>query len=613
VSITLGSHFDGISAFPFAASFFGIKTRWATEVEPFPIQVSKHHFPDVKHYGDIIKVNGAELEPVDIITFGSPCQDMSVAGKREGLYGERSGLFMQAVRTIREMREATNGTYPRFAIWENVPGAFSSNSGFDFKAVLEEITESKIPMPASGKWATAGMVRGDGRSVAWRTMDAQYWGVPQRRRRIFLIADFAGQRAAEILFEPEGMRWDFAEGGEAREEVAGSARDGTETASRINCTGGGIAGTVSSKWAKGTGGPAGDEHYNLVLADQGGSQMSVSYDKAPTLRAQEHGHQPCVLDKPQLYDMTHAEEVIRPVEPGIAPTLNARMGTGGNQVPVMLDKVSIGFNGDQSEKTRSMGETIEQCPTLRSGGATHVAYGPGGQGEVAHALRAQASKADKPSSTTYICEPIAFNTFGGNKRKDRPEGGMYVNIPAEKAKPLDTNGATLNTQQGGTGVLEPIAFNGRQDPVSGNIPGSLGVSLPQAQCIAFAQNQRDEVRDLKDKAGALAAANMSFRDDSDNLVCSVDCRNLYENEEISGTLQCKQTGGYSLNYQNPVRIGYAVRRLTPLECERLQNFPDSWTNIPGASDTARYKAVGNSIAIPPLMFIFSQLTKAVSK
>lgn len=229
----LGSLFDGIAGFPLAASRCGIEPVWASEIEPFPIEVSKRHFPDMLHLGDVTKINGAEIEPVDIITAGSPCQDLSVAGKRAGLEGERSGLFMEFVRIVREMREATNGQYPTFAIWENVPGAFSSNRGQDFRAVLEEIMEAEIPMPYSGKWATSGMVRGNGRSLAWRVLDAQYFGVPQRRKRIFLVADFTGGSAAEILFEQEGVRGDFAESREAWQEVAATAREGIEGTSPV--------------------------------------------------------------------------------------------------------------------------------------------------------------------------------------------------------------------------------------------------------------------------------------------------------------------------------------------------------------------------------------------
>lgn len=162
----------------------------------------------MKHLGDITKIHGDQIEPVDCITFGSPCQDLSIAGRRAGLAGERSGLFMEAVRVIKEMRSSTNGLYPTFAVWENVPGAFSSNGGEDFRAVLEELArveqpDASIPRPSSrgGRWSKAGAIAGNGWSLAWRQLDAQYWGVPQRRKRIALVADFGGQRAAEILFE----------------------------------------------------------------------------------------------------------------------------------------------------------------------------------------------------------------------------------------------------------------------------------------------------------------------------------------------------------------------------------------------------------------------------
>ena len=222
MSYKLGSLFDGSGGFPRSGTLCDIEPMWAAEVEPYPIAVTKSRFPNMRHLGDISKVNGAEIEPVDIITFGSPCQDLSVAGKRAGLKHEdngddettRSGLFMEAVRIIKEMRKATNGEYPRFAVWENVPGAFSSNNGEDFRVVLQElikITEPNAVMPDVPKkgWAYADSYCGDGWSLAYRVFDAQYWGVPQRRRRIYLIADFGGQRAREILFKREGLRGHF--------------------------------------------------------------------------------------------------------------------------------------------------------------------------------------------------------------------------------------------------------------------------------------------------------------------------------------------------------------------------------------------------------------------
>lgn len=257
---TIGSLFDGIGGFPLLGLVNGFDPKWASEIEEFPMCVTRRHIPSMRHIGDCTKVNGAELEPVDLLTFGSPCQNLSVAGNRKGLglngkykpdkpvrtvkrversvegfrrrsTDTQSGLFFEAVRIIREMREATNGQFPRFALWENVPGAFSSNYGRDFRAVIEELLGTEVPVPKSGQWiktksgamewkiqwANAGMVRGNGCSLAWRVLDSQHWGVPQRRRRIFLVVDFRGQSAPEVLFESESVSGDFEESREREE------------------------------------------------------------------------------------------------------------------------------------------------------------------------------------------------------------------------------------------------------------------------------------------------------------------------------------------------------------------------------------------------------------
>lgn len=236
--LTLGSLFDGIGGFCYAAGIPSgidtgctIKPLWAAEVEPNCIDITRYRFKDVMHVGSVTELKGDEIQPVDIITFGSPCQDLSIAGKRKGLKGNRSGLFTHAIRIIREMRLATNGKYPTFIIWENVPGAFSSNNGEDFRAVLEKVTNANIPMPASGKWATAGMVRGGEVDTAWRVLDAQYWGVPQRRKRIYLIGDFGGQRAGEILFKSESVLGYTPKSKEQRAEAAGQSTNSLRTES----------------------------------------------------------------------------------------------------------------------------------------------------------------------------------------------------------------------------------------------------------------------------------------------------------------------------------------------------------------------------------------------
>lgn len=215
----LGSLFDGSGTCPLAASAVGIIPAWASEIEPFPMAVTQSRFPKMAHLGDITKMNGAEIEPVDVITFGSPCQNLSIAGNGKGLAGQESSLFFEAVRVIQEMRCATNGRFPQIVIWENVYGAFSSTQGEDFRTVIETLWkicegDNSVPRYAEDKrgrqkWPHTGFVLGNHSSIAWRGLDAQGWGVPQRRKRVFLVLDLGGQCAGRILFEREGLRRDF--------------------------------------------------------------------------------------------------------------------------------------------------------------------------------------------------------------------------------------------------------------------------------------------------------------------------------------------------------------------------------------------------------------------
>lgn len=461
------------------------------------------------HLGDITKIHGGTAPVVDVVIGGSPCQDLSIAGKRAGLSGERSGLYMEQIRVIREMREndranGRSGEFirPRFMVWENVPGAFSSNHGKDFAAVLEEAVRviepeaPPVPVPPKG-WPTSGCLMGDGWSVAWRVLDAQFWGVPQRRRRIALVADFGGRTAPEILFVRKSLSRDSEPCGEKRKGFAGSVKESTgspvwclqgngiDRADTAGCNGKGwtedkcytlntidrpavCTGFSSSLGAKAHGIGYMDEQSPtlssqrhdasvLCLNDQGGSVMGVTKNVSGTLRAQEHGHQPTVLD------MSHACDVVRDCG-GIVPSLQARMGTGGNQVPLTFQMQGFG------------------------------------------------------------------------------------------------------------------------DYAAGDIASSC--------------KQRD------------------FKGSTD-LVCAVDCRNGTENTDVNGTLQAKSNGGTSYNLQNVVREAMTVRRLTPLECERLQGFPDGWTDIGDwqdskgkkrqATDSARYKALGNSIALPPWKWVLKRL------
>lgn len=301
--LKLGSLFSGSGGFELGGMLSGITPLWASEIEPFPIRVTTKHFPQMKHYGDVSQINGAEVEPVDIITFGSPCQDMSVAGKRAGLDGARSGLFYQATRIIREMRDATNGRYPKWAVWENVPGAFSSNNGDDFKAVLEELISvarsergsiAAVTIPKPDRWDNAGGVMGSGFSIAWRVLDAQYWGVPQRRKRIFLVADFTGERAGNVLFKSEGVSRYSAEMFNAWKRTARSV----ETS---------IGDAVT------------------YCIDQGGgkSQCNVSAEFSPTLTT-THGGEPAVFE-------AHGQDSRYKELKTVSETVSAKYGMGGEQ------------------------------------------------------------------------------------------------------------------------------------------------------------------------------------------------------------------------------------------------------------------------------------------
>ena len=302
-NLTLGSLFDGIGGFPYAASFYGIHPLWASEIVPECVSVTRRHFPDMAHVGDITRLHGGRLPPVDIIAFGSPCQGLSQAGQRRGLADERSGLFTEAIRIIDEMRKETHGKYPHYAIFENVPGALSSSGRRDFKAVLEAFTKSEVSMPRSGRWANAGMVRSGGIDLAWCVYDAQYFGTAQRRRRLFLVADFRGTSAGEILFVPKSLRRYFETGGTPRQGLAAFTESGADAA-----------------------GPA-----VVILNDQGGDSMTVERNGvSPTLRSQTHGNLPIVaagFDMQQITSKTN-RSILKPVQPTLCKNGSPHMVAG---------------------------------------------------------------------------------------------------------------------------------------------------------------------------------------------------------------------------------------------------------------------------------------------
>ena len=447
----------------------------------------------MKHLGDITKINGAEIEPVDVITGGSPCQDLSVAGKCAGLAGARSGLFMEQIRIVKEMREHDRESgrtgdmvRPRFMVWENVPGAFSSNKGRDFASVLEEIiriAEPEAPdieVPEKG-WNTWGGYHDEvgGRwSVAWRVHDAQHWGVPQRRRRISVVADFGGDTAGEILFERKSVSGHLAESGAAGEEAAGGFGTGADCAISVHLT----QDPITSK-----------EKAMCISSGSSRGQASCGVMCAAFKAGQGA----------KANGIGYAEEC--------APTLGA-VSSGLNQCPSVLifDRAQI-----TSPNNRSTVGPDKPCPAL--------------------------------------------HTFG--------------EVP------------TVCYQMQGFG-----------DYREGDVASSC--------------KQRD------------------YKDSTDLVVSSVDCRNFTKGGEINGTLQAKESGGQSLNLQNTIRTGMIVRRLTPMECERLQGYPDGWTDIGEwydsqtgegywvdslgkrhkTADSPRYKACGNSIALPFWDFLAKRIS-----
>lgn len=504
----------------------------------------------MKHLGDITKINGAEIEPVHCIIGGSPCQDLSIAGKRAGLAGARSGLFMEQVRIVKEMREhdRANGrtgdmVRPRFMVWENVPGAFSSNKGRDFAAVLEEIiriAEPEAPdieVPEKG-WNTWGGYHDEvgGRwSVAWRVHDAQHWGVPQRRRRISIVADFGGDTAGEILFERKSVSGDIAESGAARERLAGNAESGFNPA------------VARSLTARADGSPCADRGPNIVCSphqggcDGGGKGALVQEDKSGMLGTGNDQTIFCMATQQGGAEVRGDDR---------APTLTASAGMSGNNQPV----VCAGFKLGNSEQARSIGYAEEQSPTLNA-------------------------------------------ECGGNKPA---VVALYMSHACDVIRDCSEIAPSLQARMGTGGNQVPLTYQ-----------QTTGTLSPGAHAGSY--NGQDAYNDMLVVSSEIsptlrAKANDPYREDMAAYIASVDCRSFCEGGEINGTLQAKESRGQSLNLNNTVRQNMVVRRLTPMECERLQGFPDGWTDIGDytdstgkkrkTSDSARYKALGNSIALP---------------
>ena len=589
--LTLGSLFDGSGGFPLGGLLSGITPVWASEIEPFPIRVTTKRLPFMKHYGDVAKMDGGKIEPVDIITFGSPCQDMSIAGRREGLDGSRSSLFYEAVRIVKEMRCATDGRYPRYIVWENVPGAFSSNKGADFQSVLEKICSVKgyeIDPARPAKWPAAGEIVADDFSLAWRVFDAQYWGVPQRRKRIYLVADFAGGSAGKILFESEGVSGYTPQGFRPWQ---GAARAFAEGAGASGC---------------------------VCLNDQGGSRMDVTEDVAATLRAENHGHPPCVMGAAGFCTEHSAQARGIGYEKETSPTLRA--GT----VPAAVYE-------NHSQDTRYTGP-LETAPTV------NATYGMGGNNqpfvvETPKTLKIRsgcegggkgALIQDNKSATLgcnndqalFVPKVYGICSKDSNAMKsDNPKSGFYE---AETSRCLDANGGNPTCNQGGMAVVA----------LQGSMIGRADKNGPQGSGV------NEGMSFTLDAADRHAVA-----------YCMTTGTYIQALEEQSPTLMAR-------DYKDPPVVNetepeYIVRRLTPTECARLQGFPDWWCarletdepteeeiefwtevfeihrSVMGTSskpksrnqivkwlknphsDSAEYKMWGNGVALPNVYFVLS--------
>ena len=587
-NLTLGSLFDGSGGFPLGGLISGITPLWASEIEPFPIRVTTKRLPQMKHYGDVSAQNGANLPPVDIITFGSPCQDMSVAGKRSGLDGERSSLFYQAVRIVKEMRCKTNGKYPRFVVWENVQGAFSSNKGEDFRAVLSSLCKIKredyaVPELPNGKWDNAGCIMAEDFSLAWRLFDAQYWGVPQRRKRIYLVADLDGGSAGKILFESEGVSGYTSQGFRSWQGTAGSAEESVGASS-------------------------------LCLNDQGGQRMDVTEDFTATLRAASN-HPPLVFEN-------HSQDTRYKGPLDVAQTVSSTYGMGGNNQPFVLE----------TPKTLK----------IRSG------CEGGGKGALIQENKS-ATLSCNNDQTVFVPKCYGICSKDSNSMKsDNPHSGFYE---AETSRCLDANGGNPSCNQGGMAVVavqgSMIGRAEKNGPQGSGIGEDVSFTLNTADrhAVAFSQEAYDKYVE-NDTGSSLRASGGMYGGGAETLVYSTS-KNSYHTEaeeNLANTL-------VATDYKDPPTVAeepqYIIRRLTPTECARLQGFPDWWCDDLGTenpteddiaywsevfethrkimgtstkpktekqiikwlkdpySDAAEYKMWGNGVALPNVCFVLA--------
>ena len=660
--MTMGSLFDGIGGFPLAAIHNGIIPVWASEIEAFPIQVTKLRFPQMQHTGDITKLNGKTLPLVDVICGGSPCQDLSVAGQRRGLAGERSGLFMEQVRIVKEMRNADENrglpdhlVRPRYLVWENVPGAFSSAQGEDFRAVIEEIVRIKdsachVPRPDTGRWEPAGAaILGDRFSLAWRVLDAQYWGVAQRRRRIFLVADFGGHTAPQILFEQDRLFGDSSESRSTGQGTAGAASQGTDHTGGTCLTPWDVQSrrifSEDTVWPALYGGEGGGHGYIqkkeqenaeqvLCLNDQGGERMDVTEGFTATLRAGMSGHPPLVAEQTAVSGVVTKGNGDCFLTPDVHTSLTGGGGQDGQGYPCVL---TAGFCGNASAEARGIGYQSERSPTLKTGTAPSIlCLNDQGESEmhlseaVTGTLQAQehghqplvlAGGQGGAEIGTGICptitgaagtsgnnQPILFENHGIDSRYTGPHavaptmsarygtGGNNVPLISDDPQSYCIAGNIIDreVQNGGNGL-------GCQPDISYTLTG-------MDRHAVFSRQRSDEL--VENEVASTQSARQ--HKDATDLVCQPDIFGQSQyGAYAEGCTTLRASGGdhgggsenlVTMSGENPAERRL-IRRLTPLECERLQGFPDGWTDIPGASDSARYKALGNSVAIPCVDFV----------
>ena len=660
--MTMGSLFDGIGGFPLAAIHNGIIPVWASEIEAFPIQVTKLRFPQMQHTGDITKLNGKTLPLVDVICGGSPCQDLSVAGQRRGLAGERSGLFMEQVRIVKEMRNADENrglpdhlVRPRYLVWENVPGAFSSAQGEDFRAVIEEIVRIKdsachVPRPDTGRWEPAGAtILGDRFSLAWRVLDAQYWGVAQRRRRIFLVADFGGHTAPQILFEQDRLFGDSSESQSAGQGTAGTASQGTDHTGGTCLTPWDVQSrrifSEDTVWPALYGGEGGGHGYIqkkeqenaeqvLCLNDQGGERMDITEGFTATLRAGMSGHPPLVAEQTAVSGVVTKGNGDCFLTPDVHTSLTGGGGQAGQGYPCVL---TAGFCGNASAEAGGIGYQSERSPTLKTGTAPSIlclndqgesemhlseaATGTLQEQEHGYQPLVLASGQGGAEIGTGICptiteaagtsgnnQPILFENHGIDSRYTGPHavaptmsarygtGGNNVPLISDDPQSYCIAGNIIDreVQNGGNGL-------GCQPDISYTLTG-------MDRHAVFSRQRSDELVENE----VVSTQSARQHKDATDLVCQPDIFGQSQyGAYAEGCTTLRASGGdhgggsenlVAMSGENPAERRL-IRRLTPLECERLQGFPDGWTDMPGASDSARYKALGNSVAIPCVDFV----------